>query len=441
MGRARRPARAGHGARAVGNAKNDAFLARMRADGVEPFADTRAFIERLRAAGVRTAVISASKNCAEILEVAGVADLFEVRVDGLDAQALGLPGKPDPAIFLEAARRLGVEPTRTAIVEDAVSGVAAGRRGGFALVIGVDRVGHPEALAADADVVVADLHELIVTEEHTIERDEHPRSPLPSLPSASTTTRAPPARGSGAGRVPRLRRHPHADRRPSRSRPCSPTPLERSSSRWRLEPRSASSAAATSTTCARWSAATRRRLWYAGSHGFDIASPEGWRRGNIEAGLVRLPRRRRGGAAGPCRRGARGLGRAQALRHRRAPPPDPRGGRAPPGGDRDPGGGRRRRPACGGRKEDLRAATIVREKGRALHHILDAAGIDPAANLAVYVGDDVTDEDAFDAIRGSGVGVVVGTEDRETAARHRLDDTDQVRDLLQLLLDHIEATP
>jgi alpha,alpha-trehalase len=115
-------------------------------------------IEKLRRHGVRVAVISSSRNAPEILAAAGVADLFETRIDGIVAADLKLPGKPDPAVFLEAAKRLGAEPSRAVVVEDATAGVEAGRRGGFGLVIGVDRVGQADELRrSGADLVVADL--------------------------------------------------------------------------------------------------------------------------------------------------------------------------------------------------------------------------------------------------------------------------------------------
>jgi HAD superfamily hydrolase (TIGR01509 family) len=97
-----------------------------------------------------------------VLRAAGVEDLFETRVDGVVAAELGLPGKPDPAVFIEAARRLEATPDRAAIVEDALAGVEAGRSGGFALVIGVDRTGHPDDLLEHgADVVSSDLAQLL----------------------------------------------------------------------------------------------------------------------------------------------------------------------------------------------------------------------------------------------------------------------------------------
>lgn len=148
---------------ALGNRKNQAFLAELEAHGVEAFATTTTLLHQLRAAGIATAAISASENCGPVLDGAGIAHLLDVRVDGLDAKTLGLTGKPDPAVFLEAARRLGVAPERAAVVEDALFGVEAGRRGGFGLVLGVARAGNAdEMLAAGADVVVADLGEVHV---------------------------------------------------------------------------------------------------------------------------------------------------------------------------------------------------------------------------------------------------------------------------------------
>ena len=148
----------------LGNRKQEMFVRTLREEGATAFPSSVELIHRLRGAGVGTAVISASRNCAEVLESAGVIDLFDARVDGEVADELGLAGKPDPAVFLEAARRLGVAPAEAAIVEDAIVGVEAGGRGGFALVIGVDRVGQADRLRSHgADIVVDDLGELRVT--------------------------------------------------------------------------------------------------------------------------------------------------------------------------------------------------------------------------------------------------------------------------------------
>jgi beta-phosphoglucomutase family hydrolase len=146
---------------AMGNDKDTYFLQQVRTEGVRPYDSTIRVIKDLRDRGVGIGLVSASRNAEEVLTAAGVIDLFDQRVDGVVSAELGLPGKPDPATFLEAARRLHVEPARAAVVEDALSGVAAGRAGDFGLVVGVARAGQVDALReAGADVVVADLAEL-----------------------------------------------------------------------------------------------------------------------------------------------------------------------------------------------------------------------------------------------------------------------------------------
>ena len=149
----------------LAEAKNDYFLTILDRDGVTAFDDTIDFIRALTDAGVHTALITASRNAVPVLGGAGLLDLFEVRVDGIVAAEMNLPGKPAPDVFVEAMRRVGGELGSTAIVEDAVSGVQAGAAGGFALTIGVNRVDaeHGERLAAGgADIVVSRLDELTV---------------------------------------------------------------------------------------------------------------------------------------------------------------------------------------------------------------------------------------------------------------------------------------
>jgi beta-phosphoglucomutase family hydrolase len=154
----------------LGNAKNEIVLRRIREDGVEAFPGSLRYVKAVRTAGLRRAVVSSSANCAAVLEAAGIADLFEVRIDGVNVETDHLAGKPAPDTFLAGARALGVAPDYTAVFEDALSGVEAGRAGRFGYVVGVDRVGQTEALRAHgADVVVTDLAELL---EQTLAPDE-----------------------------------------------------------------------------------------------------------------------------------------------------------------------------------------------------------------------------------------------------------------------------
>ncbi len=142
----------------IGNRKNDVFSSVLRAEGIAPYPGSLALVDRLRAAGVPIAVVSSSKNAEEVLQVAGIRDLFPVVMDGVIAERDGLPSKPAPDVFAEGARMLGVDPARSAAVEDAHSGVQSAAAAGFALVVGVDRgVGADVLLSSGAHVVVDDL--------------------------------------------------------------------------------------------------------------------------------------------------------------------------------------------------------------------------------------------------------------------------------------------
>jgi HAD superfamily hydrolase (TIGR01509 family) len=146
----------------LGNRKNQLVLALIHRDGVEAYEGSVRYVHAARDAGLRRAVVSASANCQDVLAAAGIEDLFEVRIDGVVAQQEHLAGKPAPDTFLAAARALEMEAQQAAVFEDALAGVEAGRAGAFGLVVGIDRVGHADALRAHgADVVVSDLSELL----------------------------------------------------------------------------------------------------------------------------------------------------------------------------------------------------------------------------------------------------------------------------------------
>ncbi|HLF78186.1 MAG TPA: HAD-IA family hydrolase [Dehalococcoidia bacterium] len=145
----------------VGNRKELVFQSLLDARGVEVYESTIALISSLRAAGLKTGVFSASRHAEQMLSAARLLSLFDERLDGIDAERLGLPGKPDPATLLELAKRLQVSPTRTVVVEDAVAGVQAARAGAFALVVGINRTGKTGSLLENgADVEVIDLSEV-----------------------------------------------------------------------------------------------------------------------------------------------------------------------------------------------------------------------------------------------------------------------------------------
>lgn len=146
----------------LGNAKNEAFLEVLRDEGVTPYPGSVALLDHLEAQGVAMAVVSSSRNAPEVLRAAGLADRFEHVVSGAVAAERSLAGKPAPDTYLYGAELLGVSASDAVVVEDALSGVAAGHAGRFGLVLGVDRGVGAEALEiAGADVVVKDLKETI----------------------------------------------------------------------------------------------------------------------------------------------------------------------------------------------------------------------------------------------------------------------------------------
>jgi beta-phosphoglucomutase family hydrolase len=146
----------------LSNRKNELVLEVLKRDGVEVYPGSRQYLDAVRKAGLKTAIVSSSANTEAVLKAGGVSDLFDVRVDAQVATARGLHGKPAPDTYLEAARMLGVEPGNAAVFEDALAGVAAGRAGKFGFVVGVDRVGQADELRQHgADVVVKDLSDLL----------------------------------------------------------------------------------------------------------------------------------------------------------------------------------------------------------------------------------------------------------------------------------------
>jgi beta-phosphoglucomutase family hydrolase len=146
----------------LGNRKTELFEEALHREGAEVYQGTVAWIGQLRSQGLKTAVVSASKHCQMILQTTSLTRLFDARVDGSTAEALHLRGKPEPDTYLKAAQLLQVEPRQAVVVEDALAGVQAGHRGGFGLVIGVDRKGDAQELMENgADFVVEDLVELV----------------------------------------------------------------------------------------------------------------------------------------------------------------------------------------------------------------------------------------------------------------------------------------
>ena len=411
----------------LGNRKNGYFLNRLKTDGVEAYATSVAFVRELQRQGIETALISSSRNVDEVLGAAGLLDLFTVRIDGIVADELGLPGKPHPAVFLEAASRVGAEPAKAAIVEDAQSGVEAGKAGGFRIVIGVDRGDQAEELSgAGATVVVADLDELSVTPVPPI-----PRADLPSAAAHFDEIEAVLGASDPAvfldydGVLTPIVEHPD---------------LAVLSDETRRALADLASVATVAVVSGRDVTDVRGKvqvpgIYYAGSHGFDIITPSGEpvvdeRLDRFQAYLAPLD-----AATEQLEDHLQDVPGAQverkrfaiAVHYRRVDDADyPLVEEAV----------RATAPVV----PSLRVATGKKifefrpdfdwDKGRAMRWLLGELGLDRQAVTPVYLGDDTTDEDAFRVIQKRGIGIVVGREGEPSLARFALEDTGEVTSLL-----------
>lgn len=416
----------------LANRKDRIFHDRLARDGVRVFESTIALVGRLRAAGIGAAIFSASRNCLPVLTAAGIGDLFEVRVDGLVAEELGLTGKPDPAMLAEAAHRLGAAPDRTVVVEDSEAGVAAGHRGGFALVIGIDRGGHAERLrAGGADAVIDDaarvalrggfrrisqlpdalrswtrLVDLLDTETPAVLLDfDGTLSDIVADPAAAALV-------EGAG-----------DALAKLAALC---PVAVVSGRDLRDVRDRVGV---------------QGIWYAGSHGFELLAPDGTRHVHdaaapgVEQALKRAAERLRERVRSVPGVVVERKRFAVAVHHRRA--------------DLDDVGPvvaavHEIARATGLRVSTGRKVTELRpdvnwDKGTALRWVLEQLTV-PV--LPIYLGDDLTDEDAFDAVEPDGLGIVVGhgeNGDRHTAARFAVTDPAAVGVFLDRLARQLSA--
>ena len=408
----------------LGNRKQRLFLESLDG-GVPVFESTVVLVRRLAGAGVATGVYSSSRNCERILEAAGLGDLFGVRVDGVAAEALGLPGKPDPAVLLELTSRLGAAVERTVVVEDAEAGVQAGRNGGFGLVIGVDRTGHADELRRlGADRVVPDLCDVAV-------RAGDKR--MPQLPNALD------AYGQLIGVVNGRRPFICLDFDGTLSEIVS-DPDEAKLVEGTAEVlESLAAQCPVAILSGRDLADIRERvglpgLWYAGSHGFELIGPDGSHHHN-DAAHAAVPVLE--SAAAELREALKEIPGARvehkryavAVHYRNVAPERV----AEIVATTHRHGNRHGLRVTGGRKVVELRPDIDWDKGTALTWLRERVP-QTGRLLPIYIGDDLTDEDAFDAIRSSGVGLVVRSDEdggRPTAAQYTLNNPTEVREFLR----------
>ena len=417
----------------LGNRKNAAFLDCLGETGVQVFDSTVELVRTLRDRGLKIAVVSSSKNCKVVLERAGLDGLFDVRVDGVESAARALPGKPAPDTYLEAARRLDVAPGRAVVVEDANSGVEAGHRGGFGLVLGVARRrNHAALVASGADAVVTDLAEVGVSPTPEVSRVRN----VVNLPSALDRFDA------IACRLARGRTAVFLDYDGTLTPIVSRPELARLADDVRGTVTTLAARCPVALVSGRDRADLQRMVgleacYYAGSHGFDISGPGGLAMQHAD-GLRLLPtldaietslREALADVPGAL------VERKKftlAVHFRNVAPA--------------------RVAAVEARVDALlvdlptfRKTTgkMVFEirprldwhKGKAVLWLLDALDLDGPDVVPVFVGDDTTDEDAFTTLACRAVTVVVADSPRPSAAAYTLRDPGQVHTFLRRLAE------
>ncbi|MDX1656452.1 MAG: trehalose-phosphatase, partial [Candidatus Competibacteraceae bacterium] len=394
---------------------------------VEVFDSSVERLQQLRRQGVKTAIVSSSKNCLPVLQAAGLTELFDVRVDGVVSAQRGLKGKPDPDIFVEAARELGVTVDRAAVVEDALSGVMAGRRGGFKLVIGVDRVGQAQALLdSGAHVVMQDLQELSVTDTQQLP------SALEAYGEIETLIRQ---------RRPALFLDYDGTLTPIVERPELAIMADSMGDILRR----LAALIPVAVISGRDLADVQRlvgleEIYYAGSHGFDITGPRGKCQGR-QLGSDFLPALDEAETALKQRLdgipGARVERKkfAIAIHYRQVSDQDiPRVEEAVDAmGDQQP----RLRKALGKKLFELQP-DIDWHKGKAVRWLLKTLELERVDILPMFLGDDITDEDAFRELRDDGLGVLVADEPKPSAAHYALRDPDEVARFFAKMIDTLK---
>lgn len=418
---------------ALGNIKNELFNEILEKDGVDVYNDALEKLKEWKQKGIKTAIVSSSKNCKKIIEVAGIDDLFDARVDGVVSDEIGLKGKPDPDIFAEAARRLKARPENSIVFEDATSGVKAGQKGYFGLVVGVSRFNNKEALLENgADITIDDFSELDLNDVELVE-EYFSRQGKPIFPGneeifETLKTKKPAIFLDYDGTL----------------TPIVPRPEDAVISD---EMKKTLKELAKIFTVAIVTGRDKEdvenlvgldELIYAGSHGYIITGPNGLfmehpdskkiipKLDEIEKEIEDVLKERTEGTQVDRKRYAIGI------HYRNARPEDEEIVldlveemlKKYPGHKKGEG-----------KKIVEIKPNIDWHKGKAVDWILDALELSGKDDIIpMFIGDDITDEDGFQEIKDKGIGILVGGHGQKTAAKYALKNVFQVKEFFNRLI-------
>ncbi len=419
----------------LGNKKNSIFIRLLKEKGVEVYDDAVEKIKYWRQLGLKTAVVSSSKNCKLVLEKAGLTQLFDARIDGVISRERNLKGKPNPDIFIESTKELDVLPEDCVLFEDAVSGVQAGSDGNFALVVGVNRGNNKKALSENgADCVIDSFTEIDLFDDAEI--NDFFIHPTPSFSSefkkieAVIKNRVPVLFLDYDGTLTPIVKHPEdaimADEMKEVLRKCAAKFKVAAVSGRDMDDLK--------------SKVGVENLIYGGSHGFRISGPDDLYREHEKTNEI-VPKLNE--IEEKLHEIFKGIKGVQIDRKRYAI-------------------GIHYRNANDGDVQEIisKADKVIKEnptfkkgegkkiveikpdvnwhKGMAVIWITEKLGLnDRNKYIPVYVGDDVTDEDAFKSIEDFGIGILVGSHGKETAAKFKLKNVYQVRIFLEKLADSV----
>ncbi len=418
---------------ALGNIKNQVFNEIVDRDGVELYQDTLQWLKKWKDKGLKTAIVSSSKNCKKIIEAAGIEALFDTRVDGLVSEEAGLKGKPDPDIFTEAAKRLEARPEKSVVFEDAISGVQAGQSGFFGLVVGVNRFDNREALLENgADICIEHFSELDLESPELLE-DYFSQQGKPIFPGNREIFEI------FEKRKPAIFLDYDGTLTPIVPRPEDAVLSDKMKDTLRELARVFTVAVVTGRDKEDVeNLVGLEEIIYAGSHGYIISGPGGLsmehpdskkiipKLDEIEAELKELLEKKTKGTQLDRKRYAIGI------HYRNARPEDEVVVQkiARQMLDKYPG-----HKIGEGKKIVEIKPDLDWHKGKAVEWILDALELSGKKEIIpVFIGDDITDEDAFETLKDKGIGILVGGHGQKTHAKYALKNVFQVRIFFEKLI-------